>query len=41
MRFIDAIQHEATYHAAIERIEALWDVEPGTAEADELDVLAT
>ena len=38
---IQPIKDKATYQAAIERIEALWDVEPGTPEADELDVLAT
>lgn len=38
---IQPIKDEATYQAAIERIEALWDVESGTPEADELDVLAT
>ncbi len=38
---IQPIKDKATYQAALERIEALWDVEPGTPEADELDVLAT
>jgi HTH-type transcriptional regulator/antitoxin HigA len=38
---IRPIKTEADYDAALARAEALMDAEEGTAEADELDVLAT
>lgn len=37
---IKPIRTEADYEAALARIDALMDAEPGTAEGDELDVLA-
>jgi HTH-type transcriptional regulator / antitoxin HigA len=36
---IKAIRNEADYDAALRRIDALMDAEPGTPEGDELDVL--
>jgi HTH-type transcriptional regulator / antitoxin HigA len=36
---IKAIRNEADYDAALRRIDALMDTEPGTPEGDELDVL--
>jgi len=39
MRQIKAIRNEADYDAALRRIDALMDAEPGTPEGDELDVL--
>jgi HTH-type transcriptional regulator/antitoxin HigA len=36
---IHPIRTEADHSAALARIEALWDAEPGTAEHDELEVL--
>jgi len=41
MMIIKPIHSEADYAAALERIEALMDAEPGTPEGDELDILAT
>ena len=38
---IKPIKTEADYEAALAEIESLFDAEPGTAEADKLDVLAT
>lgn len=38
---IRPVRTEADSEAAIARIAALWNAEPGSAEADELDVLAT
>jgi antitoxin component HigA of HigAB toxin-antitoxin module len=38
---IKAIKNERDYLAALSRIESLWDAEPGSEEADTLDVLAT
>lgn len=38
---IEPIVNEASHKKALERIEALWDAEPGTPEAAELDALAT
>ncbi len=38
---IQPIKNEVAYEAALERIEALWGVEPNSPEADELDILAT
>jgi HTH-type transcriptional regulator/antitoxin HigA len=38
---IDPIHDHASHAKALRRIEALWDAEPGTAEATELDALAT
>lgn len=40
MRNIRAIRTEADYEAALARIDAVMDAEPGTPEAEELDVLA-
>ncbi len=37
---IRAIRGEADYTAALARIDALMDAEPGTPEGEELDVLA-
>jgi HTH-type transcriptional regulator/antitoxin HigA len=37
---IHPIRTEADHAAAVARIEALWDVRPGTAEHDEIEVLA-
>ena len=37
---IHPIHTEADHAAAIARIEALWDAQPGTAEHDEIEVLA-
>jgi HTH-type transcriptional regulator/antitoxin HigA len=36
---IRPIRDEEDYKVALERIEQLWDAEPGTPEADELEVL--
>ena len=36
---IKAIRTEADYEAALARIDALMDAEPGTREGEELDVL--
>jgi len=41
MMIIKPIHSEADHAAALERIEALMDAEPGTPEGDELDILAT
>ncbi|MDQ2068986.1 helix-turn-helix domain-containing protein [Natronospira bacteriovora] len=38
---IRPIHNEQDYEAALARVEALMDAEPGSEEADELDVLAT
>jgi|SRR5271165_4713860 len=38
---IKPIRSEADYETALRRIESLWGTAPGTAEGDELDVLAT
>jgi HTH-type transcriptional regulator/antitoxin HigA len=37
---IHPIRTEADHHAALTRIEALWDAQPGTPEHDDLEVLA-
>ena len=37
---IRLIHIEADYQAALQRIRNLWDAEPGTPEADELEILA-
>jgi HTH-type transcriptional regulator/antitoxin HigA len=37
---IHPIHTEADHEAAITRIEALWDAQPGTPEHDEIEVLA-
>ncbi|MCL2162090.1 MAG: hypothetical protein FWH56_09465 [Betaproteobacteria bacterium] len=37
---IKPIHNEADYNAALARVDALWDAEPGTSESDELEVLA-
>jgi len=37
---IKLIRTEADYQAALGRIRALWEAEPGTPEADELEILA-
>lgn len=37
---INLIHNEAEYQAALRRIRTLWDAEPDTPEADELEVLA-
>ena len=39
MAKIKAIRNDADYNAALTRIDALMDAEPGTPEGDELDVL--
>src|SRR5881296_3458703 len=39
MREVKAIRSEADYIAALARIDALMDAEPGTPEGEELDVL--
>jgi len=36
---IKAIRNEADYEAALARIDALMNAEPGTSEGEELDVL--
>ena len=36
---IKPIKTEADYEAAMELVENLWDAKPGTAEADQLEVL--
>ncbi|WP_181309075.1 type II toxin-antitoxin system HigA family antitoxin [Rufibacter sp. XAAS-G3-1] len=36
---IKLIHTEADYQATLQRIRALWEAEPGTPEADELEVL--
>jgi HTH-type transcriptional regulator/antitoxin HigA len=36
---IKAVRTEAAYEAALARIDALMDAEPGTLEGEELDVL--
>lgn len=36
---IKPIRSEADYDAALQEIETLFDVEPGTAEADRLEIL--
>lgn len=41
MMIIKPIHSEADHAAALDRIEALMDAEPGTPEGDELDILAT
>ena len=33
------IRNEEDYETALEEIEALWEAEPGTSEADRLDIL--
>lgn len=33
------IRNEEDYETALEEIEALWEAEPGTPEADRLDIL--
>lgn len=38
---IEPIIDEATHRRALQRIEAIWDAEPGSGEAAELDALAT
>lgn len=38
---IHPVHTERDYEAALQRIDALMDAEPGTPEGDELDVLAT
>lgn len=38
---IEPIIDDASHKRALERIEVLWDAEPGTPEAAELDALAT
>jgi HTH-type transcriptional regulator/antitoxin HigA len=38
---IKPIRSEADYESALRRVEALWDSREGSAESDELDVLAT
>jgi len=38
---IKPIRSEADYDAALRRIEEVWDAPEGSADADELDVLAT
>jgi HTH-type transcriptional regulator / antitoxin HigA len=38
---IKPIRGEADYERALRRVEALWDSPEGSAESDELDVLAT
>lgn len=38
---IHPIRNEQDYKAALARVEALWEAQPGSAEADELDVWAT
>lgn len=37
---INLIHNEAEYQATLRRIRTLWDAEPDTPEADELEVLA-
>lgn len=37
---IKLIHTEADYQAALQRIRGLWEAEPGTPEADELEILA-
>lgn len=37
---IRLIHTETDYQAALQRIRKLWEAEPGTFEADELDILA-
>lgn len=37
---IRLIHTEADYQAALQRIRRLWEAEPGTPEADELEILA-
>src|SRR5580658_2955530 len=37
---IHPIRTEADHHAALDRIEALWDAQTGTPEHDDLEVLA-
>ena len=39
MHKIKAIRSEADYQAALARVDALMDAEPGTSEGEELDVL--
>jgi len=41
MMIIKPIHSDADHLAALDRIEALMDAEPGTPEGDELDILAT
>ncbi len=41
MKTIRPIHNEEDYETALAEIEALWDAEPGTAEADRLEVLMT
>src|SRR5438270_8069680 len=38
---IRPIRNDPDYRAALEEIERLWDAEPGTAEGDHVEVLAT
>jgi HTH-type transcriptional regulator/antitoxin HigA len=38
---IEPIRSEVDYERALRRMEALWDSREGSAESDELDVLAT
>jgi HTH-type transcriptional regulator / antitoxin HigA len=39
MNMIRPIRNEEDYETALEEIEELWEAEPGTAEADRLEVL--
>jgi len=41
MNVIRPIRNEEDYETALAEIELLWDAEPGTAEADRLEVLVT
>ena len=36
---IGLIRTETDYQAALGRVRALWEAEPGTSEADELEIL--
>ena len=39
MNVIRPIRNEEDYETALAEIEALWDAEPGSAEADRLEIL--
>ena len=41
MNVIRPIRNEEDYETALAEIEALWDAEPGSAEADRLEILVT
>ncbi|GIK72115.1 MAG: hypothetical protein BroJett021_11030 [Chloroflexota bacterium] len=41
MNVIRPIRNEEDYETALAEIEVLWDAEPGSADADRLDVLVT